>query len=139
MSVPSRGIEIREATGDRVADAVAVIEAAMLDVDATRARELAGDDADGAVLVAVATDESPSGGVVLGALLLDGREITALAVRPRRRDQGIGSALVRAASERVDGPLLAAFDADCRPFYERLGFAIERVEEGRYRGRLDAA
>jgi len=138
MSAPPRRIEICEAAGDRVTEAVGVFEAAMLDVDVTRARAVAG-DADGTVLVAVDADAPPSGGVVLGALLLDGREITAIAVRPRRRGQGIGSALVRAASARADGPLVAFFEAGLRPFYDRLGFAIERAAEGRYRGRLDTA
>jgi GNAT superfamily N-acetyltransferase len=130
------GTEIREATDDEIADATSVLDAAMLAVDRERVRTLAGDD-DGAVLVAIADGEATTG-VVLGALVLDGREIAALAVRPRRRGGGIGSALVRAAAERTDGPLLASFDAARRPFYERLGFAVERGDGGRYRGRLDA-
>ena len=136
MSAPE--LEIREATDDEIVDAASVLEAAMLEVDVERARALAGRDADGAVLVAVPADSAraASEGVVVGALVLDAREITALAVRPRRRDRGIGSALVRAADARVGGPVLAAFDADLRPFYEHLGFAIERVAEDRYRGRL---
>ncbi len=137
MSAPPPELEIREATGGEIADAVAVLEAAMLEVDVERVRA----SGDGAVLVAI-----PDGGgrdaperVVVGALVLDGREIAALAVRPRRRGQGIGSALVGAADERVDGTLVAGFDADLRPFYERLGFAVERIGGGRCRGRLDAA
>jgi GNAT superfamily N-acetyltransferase len=139
MTEPGPGVAVRGATDDAVTGAVSVLEAAMLEVDAGRVRRLSGDDADGAVLVAVpdGASDAPSSGVVLGALVLDGREIDALAVRPRRRGGGIGSALVRAAADRIDGPLLAAFDADLRAFYERLGFAIERSADGRYRGRRD--
>jgi GNAT superfamily N-acetyltransferase len=140
MSAPSPEVEIREATGEAVTDAVSVLEAAMLEIDPDRVRTLAG-DGDGAALVAVGVGSdalAASERVVLGALVLDRREVTALAVRPRRRGQGIGSALVRTASERVDGPLVATFDADLRPFYEHLGFAVERSSEERYRAQLDS-
>lgn len=139
MSSSRRDIVISEVAGDAVADAMGVLEAAMLDVDAERARGLADKGADGAVLVATADgDRRPAtGGVVLGALVLDGRTIEALAVRPRRRGQGIGSALIRAARDRADGSVNAAFDACLREFYERLGFTIEPAGEARYRGRLD--
>ncbi|MFB6228342.1 MAG: GNAT family N-acetyltransferase [Halobacteriales archaeon] len=140
MSPRPRDVAISEATGGRVTDAMAVLEAAMLEVDAGRVRTLAGGAADGAVLIATTGDHesrSLAGGVVLGALVLDGRRIEALAVRPRRRGQGIGSALVRAARDRADGHLIAAFDAHLREFYERLGFAVDPIGEARYRGRLE--
>jgi len=41
--------------------------------------------------------------------VLDGEEILAVAVRRRRRDQGIGSALVEAAGDRRE-ELVAEFD-----------------------------
>ena len=66
------------------------------------------------------------------------RRIDAIAVRPRRRGQGIGTALVEAAAEAV-GPLVAAFDDDLRPFYEQMGFEVELLEGGRCRGRLPEA
>jgi len=75
---------------------------------------------------------------VLGALVLEGREITGVAVRRRRRDQGIGRRLVEAAAARR-GTLVAEFDAAVRPFYEALGFVVESVGDGRFRGRLDAS
>ena len=72
--------------------------------------------------------------VLGGALVLDGSKIDAVAVRRRRRGQGIGTALVEAASDRR-GRVTAAFDADVRPFYEALGFAIQPLSESdRYRG-----
>lgn len=63
-------------------------------------------------------------GRIVGALVLDGNEIGAVAVRPNRRDQGIGSALVEAAASRRPR-LEARFDPSLRPFYESLGFRIE--------------
>jgi len=66
------------------------------------------------------------------------RRIQAIAVRPRRRGQGIGTALVEAAAEAV-GPLVAAFDDDLRPFYEQMGFEVELLEGGRCRGCLPDA
>jgi len=83
------------------------------------------------VLVA-APDER--GERVLGVLVLDGEEITAVAVRRRRRGQGIGTGLVEAASERRER-LVAEFDGEVRPFWAAVGFEIEPVEEaGRFRG-----
>ena len=89
---------------------------------------------------AVETAEDDVGGLkdgrVLGVLVLDGAEIEAVAVRRRRRGQGIGTALVEAAADRRDR-LDAVFDAHVCPFYEALGFDVERVEEKRYRGLLE--
>ena len=63
------------------------------------------------------------------------RRIQAIAVRPGRRGQGIGTALVEAAARAVDR-LVAEFDEDLRPFYEHVGFEVEPLADGRYRGRL---
>ncbi|WP_049912574.1 GNAT family N-acetyltransferase [Natrialba hulunbeirensis] len=63
--------------------------------------------------------------------------IAAIAVRRRHRGQGIGRALVtcvlesESESESESVPerrVTAHFDADVRPFYESLGFAIEPIE-----------
>lgn len=87
-----------------------------------------------AVLVAI---ENGSGGSedprLLGALVLDGEEIVAVAVRRRRRGQGIGTALVEAAADRRPR-LVAAFDPGIRPFWASLDFEIERAGDGRLRG-----
>ncbi|GGK57888.1 N-acetyltransferase [Haloarcula sebkhae] len=88
---------------------------------------------DGSTLVAMSGDNE-TGGRVLGALVLDGTHIEAVAVRRRRRGQGIGTALVEAALDRRD-QLTAEFDADVRPFYEGLGFDTKPLDDpGRYRG-----
>jgi ribosomal protein S18 acetylase RimI-like enzyme len=110
-----------------------VLDGAALAADAEAVREAIDR---GAVLVAVADDR------VLGACVLDGREITTIAVRRARRDQGIGTRLVEVAEERYAAGeneyLVAEFDASVRPFYASLGFAIEPADEpGRFRGRLD--
>ncbi|MFP9060358.1 GNAT family N-acetyltransferase [Natrialbaceae archaeon A-chndr2] len=62
------------------------------------------------------------------------RHVSAIAVRRRRRDSGIGGALVEAALERC-GELTANFDADVRPFYASLEFDIEPLTDDRFRGR----
>ena len=62
---------------------------------------------------------------VLGALLVQQRDgnsdIEAIAVRPGRRGQGFGTALVEAAVDRW-APLFARFDSAVWPFYRFLGF-----------------
>jgi GNAT superfamily N-acetyltransferase len=107
--------------GER-ATALGILDMANLQLD--REAVMAGEHE-----VLVATTD----GRVLGALVLDGERVAAVAVRPGRRGQDIGSALVEAAAARRDR-LIAAFDSDLRAFYEGLGFTVERVEAGRYRG-----
>jgi GNAT superfamily N-acetyltransferase len=131
-------MEIRTAEpGDRSGVAT-VLDAAMLATPELGDRIPAGD-------VLVAED----GGPILGAVVVvpPGRapewarergtdaHVAAVAVRRRRRGQGIGSALVDAVAE--SGRVTAAFDPDHRPFYEGLGFAVERGPDGRLRGIRD--
>lgn len=80
--------------------------------------------------VYVAVSES---GVVLGALVCHGEEIAAVAVRPGRRGQGLGTALVAAAAADRER-LVAEFDPPVRPFWEALEFDVERLASGRCRG-----
>ena len=118
---------VREATVEDLPDVLNVVDGAALRVDVDELRErIAGGD------VLVSGEE----GRVLGTVILDGNRIAAVAVRRGRRDQGVGTALVEAASRRRDR-LVAEFDARVRPFWESLGFDIEPVEEpDRYRGVL---
>ncbi len=78
---------------------------------------------------------------VLGAVVLEPRErgarVAAIAVRRRLRDRGVGTALIEAARER-EGRLVAEFDPSVRPFYDSLGFSIERLRNGRRRGVREA-
>jgi GNAT superfamily N-acetyltransferase len=120
--------EIRKATVRDLPDVMNVLDGAVLEADAAAVRDCIADDA---VLVAVVGDDPER---VLGALVLDADHIDAVAVRRRRRDRGIGTALVEAAAERRDR-LTAEFDADLEPFYEKLGFEVEPGEKaGRLRG-----
>jgi GNAT superfamily N-acetyltransferase len=141
--VPDAAVDVREATPDELPAVLNVLDGGALATDADLTRESIDR---GAALVAVApsdgTTDSGADGPVLGALVLDGDEIAAVAVRRRRRGQGIGTALVRAAAARRDR-LTAAFRSEVRPFYESLGFAVEPIgestageEPGRFRGRL---
>ncbi len=108
-----------------------VLDGANLEVDAT-----AVEDRIEAGTVVVADDANR----IVGALVAvprgeTGAHVEAVAVRRRRRGQGIGSRLVRAAAERWR-PLTANFDPGVKPFYDDLGFDCERRGE-RYRGVLE--
>ncbi|MCL7416220.1 MAG: GNAT family N-acetyltransferase [Halalkalicoccus sp.] len=118
---------IREARKGECEAVMRVVEGALLEVDPEGVREAI---AAGDAFVAV------NRGHVKGALVLDGARIEAIAVGRTHRGRGIGSALVERAAER--GPLSAGFRPAVRPFYESLGFEIEREEgsEKRCRGRL---
>lgn len=118
---------IREAREGEFEDVVRILESALLEIDSDAVREAI---ARGDVLVA------RSDGHTRGALVLEGSHVEAIAVARTHRATGTGSALVERAAER--GPLTADFRPAVRPFYESLGFEIERVEgdEKRCRGRL---
>jgi len=121
---------VRTANADEVPAVMNVLDGAVLSIAIETVR--AGAE-NGGTLVAV-SDEDPAAERVLGALVVDGAHIEAVAVRRRRRGQGIGTALVEAALDRR-GRLTAEFDAAVRPFYQALGFAIEPLEEpDRFRG-----
>lgn len=143
-------MEVRAATVEELPNVLNVLDGALLEVEVTRLKDLLDD---GDVLVAVETDERESkerlehrqrddntgngSDRILGVLVLDGREVTALAVRRRRRSQGVGTTLVDAARQRRSG-LVAEFDERVRPFWESVGCTIDAIEEsGRYRGRIE--
>jgi GNAT superfamily N-acetyltransferase len=121
-------LTVRPAADDAAATtARSVLDAAMLELPAFDERAAEGD-----VFVALVDDR------IVGAALLrphhcrPGVHVEAVAVRPRRRGQGIGTALLDAAAER--GPVTVEFDAELRPFYERVGFEVRRLDDDRYRG-----
>ena len=116
-------MEVRRAA-EETAAVRGILDAAMLRVEDAALEE-------GTTLVAAVE------GRLLGALVLDGEEIVAVAVRPGRRGQGVGTALVEAAADRRER-LTAGFDPGVRPFYESLGFKIE-CDDGRCRGVRRAA
>jgi len=116
----SRAVAVRPATPDEYVTARSIVEGALLTLERGRL-------ARSSTLVAV------DGGRIVGALVLDGREIRAVAVRPGRRGQGVGTALVEAAADRRPS-LSAAFDPSVRRFYIALGFEV-RCSDGQCRGR----
>lgn len=129
-------VTVRPATTAEHATVLSILDGAALATDAAR---VAGAIDRDAAIVAVAEDGGD--GRVLGALVLDGEEIVNVAVRPGRRGQGVGRALIEAAAERRES-LAATFDPGVRPFYEALGFDVEPVEEDtdyadRLRGQRD--
>jgi GNAT superfamily N-acetyltransferase len=67
-------------------------------------------------------------GRVVGALVHDDDHIEAIAVHPDRRGSGVGGRLVEAVLDQT-GHVTAEFREEVRPFYESLGFDIERREE----------
>ncbi|MFT4947351.1 MAG: ribosomal protein S18 acetylase RimI-like enzyme [Natronomonas sp.] len=115
---------IREATPAQRAEVLSILDAAALQTDSEQIRgAIERGDAFVAVRERGSGDnprdaESPP---ILGALVLDGTRITAIAVRPGRRGQGIGEALVSRA-KRSRQCLVAEFDPGVRPFWETVGF-----------------
>lgn len=117
-------ISVRPATAEDYVAAMAVVEAALLAVDAGTVRRSI---AEAQVIVAT------SGGRVLGVVVLDGSHVEAIAVRPARRGQGIGTALIEAAAERHDR-LTATFASAVRPFFAAVGFASVPLADDRWWG-----
>ncbi|MFB6205655.1 MAG: GNAT family N-acetyltransferase [Haloglomus sp.] len=124
-SDPPADVTVGPAREGERATALSIVDMAGLEVD--REAVMSGERD---VLVAV-TD-----GRVLGALVLDGECVEAVAVRPGRQGQGIGGALVAAAHARRER-LVAEFDTKIRDFYQKLGFSLEKISESRYRGVLE--
>ncbi|GAB3680248.1 hypothetical protein GCM10028857_02720 [Salinarchaeum chitinilyticum] len=125
------GVSIHVATpADRVAVS-RVLDGALLECP-----DLPDRLADGTVLLA-RTDRA-----VVGAIVLDpagptdrtppdpwpaAMHVEAIAVRRKRRNQGIGSALLRAALRRW-APLTADYDEQVKPFYESVGAACREAD-----------
>jgi len=134
---------VREATDGEADEVIRLLDAAMLSFDRDRARQRV---EDGDVLVAVVRghnraerrdsthgDTTADDRVVGACVLRDSpetpAEIEQVAVHRSRRGRRIGSDLVDAAATRTDGPLVARFREGVRPFYESLGFEIDRPDE----------
>ena len=132
---------VRTATPDDALEVRRILDAAMLEPGDVEGRIDAGDvfvagDRHGGSAGDDAGDDRILGTVVLEPLEREpGSHVGAVGVRRRHRGRGLGSALIERALER-DGRLTARFDDGVRPFYERLGFSIESIDEQRHRGVL---
>lgn len=111
---------VRTAAPDERVELTSILDAAALQTDPEIIDE-AIDDGDALVAVSVADDGTE--GAIVGTLVLDGDAVDSVAVRPGRRGQGIGSALVEAALDSTER-LVAEFDPQVRPFWESLGFSV---------------
>ena len=134
---------VREATVGDAEGVIRLLDAAMLEVDGERTRDRV---RAGNALVAVvrghsreerrastdadttAREDRIVGACIVGTSSAGPREIEQIAVHRSRRARGIGTTLVDAAATRTDGPLVARFREDVRPFYESLGFEIHAAE-----------
>lgn len=130
--MPDDGVVVHEAGRADLAEVTAILDAAMLQIDREHLENAL---TEGAVLVA--TGPGAHENTVLGTLVLEETEITSIAVRPNRRGQGIGRALVDAAAQRRVS-LVALFDPRVEAFWSSLGFEIESVPDSeRLRGSLE--
>ena len=137
--------EIRPATPDDLVGVLRVLDAGLLETDADTVRDRIADadtpvlvaDADGRVVGAVVLGERPAWVATAfeAAESRDGGHVDAVAVGRSRRGQGLGTALLRAGCESVEGDLTADFAASVRPFYESLGWRVERVDAPASSGR----
>ncbi|OLZ42396.1 GCN5 family acetyltransferase [Natrinema saccharevitans] len=130
---------VRPATPDESLDVRRILDAAMLEPGDVEARIedgdvlVAGDRRGGSADGAAGTDR------ILGTVVLEplpderGAHVASIGVRRRHRGRGIGSTLIDRALKR-ERRLTARFDDGVRPFYERLGFAIEAIDGRRHRG-----
>jgi GNAT superfamily N-acetyltransferase len=114
-------VTVREGRSDEHVAVMRLFEGALLDVDAETVA--AGLAADG-LLVAEPADRER----IVGAMLVDGGHVRAVAVHPNWRRRGVGTALVATAAERF-GRLTADFDPRIRGFYESLGFEVSRCDD----------
>ena len=118
---------VREATPGDLTAVMNVLDGANLAIDAdTVARRIENDT------VLVAGDGARPVGALVAIPRRDGAHIEAIAVRRRRRDQGVGTALVERAATQW-GRLTATFDPPVREFYDSLSFDVESRGE-RYWG-----
>lgn len=122
--------DIQEADTTHIPAVKALCDAGLLDISLQTIRD---QTKAGEVLVAIEDDN------VIGTCVLVprggdlGAHIQALVIRRRRRGQGIGSNLVRAASTRHE-TLTADFSPELREFYEALDFTIIKADQNRLRG-----
>ncbi len=110
-----------------------VLDGALLAIEYDRVSELLETEQ---VHVAV-TETEPER--ILGVVVIENEEILAIAVRRRRRGQGIGTALVTDLKQRNDR-LVACFDERVAPFWQAMQFITDSsTDTGRLRGVWESA
>ncbi|MFD1565276.1 GNAT family N-acetyltransferase [Haloarchaeobius amylolyticus] len=130
---------VRTATTDDALEVRRILDAALLEPGDVEGRIDAGDVFVGGDRRGGSARDGDATDRILGTVVLEplerksGAHVGAVGVRRRHRGRGIGSALIETALER-EGRLTVRFDDGVRPFYERLGFSIEPIDEQRYRG-----
>lgn len=126
-------MKIRTATPSEHAEVLSILDAAALQTDSEQTKQ-AIDRRNVFVAVSERTQERGEGSPpILGALILDTSIIEAIAVRPGRRGQGIGRALVERA-QRSRERLVADCAPGVRAFWDALGFDITERDSGRLEG-----
>jgi GNAT superfamily N-acetyltransferase len=129
-AAPPDGVVIRRASARDHLGVMRVVDGANLELAAeTAERRIEGGT------VVVADDDNRIVGALVAVPRDEGVHVEAIAVRRRRRAQGIGSALIAYAA-REWSRLTAEFDAGTKPFYESLGFDVE-ARGDRYWGVLE--
>lgn len=123
-------MQVHPAIPEQHAELLSILDAAALQTDSEQTREAI---EQGEVFVAVPERQSDSltrsgSPPVLGTLVLDESKITAIAVRPGRRGQGIGRALV-AHAQQSRTQIVAEFDPSVRPFWSAVGFELSEQSE----------
>lgn len=130
------GLTVRPAREGDLAAVMNVLDGALLAVggETVADRIAAGDavlvaDVDGRIVGALVLDRPERGGLAPRPeeIRPETRHVEAVAVRRRRRDQGIGRRLIEAAAERCDY-LTADYRPEVREFYEAVGFTV--TDEG---------
>ncbi len=121
-------VRVRQAAPSESETILAILDGAVLETDRDVVQRSI---SNGRTLVAV--DDGRILGTVVARPADTGAHIDTIAVRKRRQDQGIGTALVERLLDH-HGRVVAEFDERVRPFYKSLAFAISEREAGRYRG-----
>ena len=105
----SSRFKVRSATTSDLSSIMNIIDGSMLQLDLKIVQSRISSEE---VLVA----ESPTS--ILGILVSTGNTIETIAVRSKRRHQGIGSILVKTAAKKSNKPLVAEFDQTSLQFYQ---------------------
>lgn len=120
MTTDHMQYSVRISTSADASAAIALLDAAMLSFNRDAVRHRAGTDA-----LYVVTNQDG----IVGAALLAGQTLEAIAVTPRLRNNGIGTRLVQSILADRDR-LVATCRPSVEPFYAALGARRWRLPDG---------